>query len=592
MHAAQNVTIALRRSTAWIRFNTWATRCSWRSAIQFASTSECKQTKGSVGIVSGSKWLLTAAILSCIGQLAWFASKCLNQIDIDGMAYTGIARHVRQEEFHSAINAFRSPLVSWLIAAASFVTTDYLRIGKLVSIGTFLLCLVLLYVFALRFWHSKPVASLAVLLFTLGRGLSVAAVALVTPDFLFAALVLIYFIILLRCMRDASLRNWFFLGAAHGLAFLAKAFALPWLGICSGVAVLLSGKPWKAKAVRLGLAAAIPLIAAAGWATVLHSKYGIYATGSQFKTNLFQWTLNAYPEHREKTYALLRDTTKNLDEYVVGDPMPPGSWAWTYHVPPKQLIPKLILAEEHNVPKALKELTVVVTPGVLVAFAATLVIAIRNKVLRPVEWQLAATIAVSALSLVLAYSVLVFDGRYLYPLIPLLLAVASRFLIPDERASHSAWRRISVALVGLGAVVSFVYPASPFRVLTRDFQTSSYKAGAELKKHSERMRFVSIGSGPFPQYGVGWEAGYQAAYFSGSRLIGTMDSLPTSTQTSTVIADLGKASPAAIAVWGRPFDRGYSDFLRRLALRYPNDSAERVDDPVLGEVGTIIFTER
>lgn len=66
-----------------------------------------------------SKWLVLGAILSCVFQLAWFAPKSFDQIDFDGMAYTGIAHHLRLGEFHAAINAFRSPLISWLIAGLS-----------------------------------------------------------------------------------------------------------------------------------------------------------------------------------------------------------------------------------------------------------------------------------------------------------------------------------------------------------------------------------------------------------------------------------------------------------------------------------------
>src|SRR6266699_114654 len=196
-----------------------------------------------------SKWLIAVAILS---QLFWFATKCFNQIDYDGMAYTGIARHLRQGEFRSAVNAFRSPLLSWVIAATSFGSMDYLHIGKLVNIGSFLLSLALLYVLSENLWHSSRVASLAVVLFALGRGLSAAAVAMVTPDFLFSALVLVYFLVLLRCLRNDGLNDWFSLGVVHGLAFLAKAFALPWLALCTSVALALSGKPWRTRAARLG----------------------------------------------------------------------------------------------------------------------------------------------------------------------------------------------------------------------------------------------------------------------------------------------------------------------------------------------------
>jgi hypothetical protein len=383
------------------------------------------------------------------------------------------------------------------------------------------------------------------------------------------------------------LKDWFSLGIVHALAFLAKAFALPWLGLCTAFALVLSDKPWKTRAARLGSAALIPLIVAAGWAAVLHSKYGVFTTGSQFKVNLLQWTLHTNPEHRDTTYALLRNTAKDLD-----DPMPPGSWPWTYHVNAKQAFPKIILSEKHIVPLVLKELTIVVTPGTLIAFIVTFAIITGKKHLYPVEWRLTAVIAASALSLVLAYSMLVFDGRYLFPLIPLVFAVGARFLVADAVLNHKWWRRISIALVVLGLFVSFIYPSSPFRLLTRDFQVVSYEAGALLRRHAASSRVVSIGSGPFPESGVGWEAGYQAAYFGGGKLIGTMDSLPSSIELGTLVADLGKAVPDAILVWGRPSDDRYTALVRTLASQYPYNAVERITDPVLGEVGAILLTAR
>src|SRR5437016_5409435 len=46
--------------------------------------------------------LIASAIL---GQLFSFATKCFNQIDNHGTAYTGIARHLRQEKFHAHVSA-------------------------------------------------------------------------------------------------------------------------------------------------------------------------------------------------------------------------------------------------------------------------------------------------------------------------------------------------------------------------------------------------------------------------------------------------------------------------------------------------------
>jgi Dolichyl-phosphate-mannose-protein mannosyltransferase len=545
-------------------------------------------------------WIIAVTVFSCLLQLFWFASKCFNQVDIDGMGYLGIARHLREGEFHAAINAFRSPLISWMIAIASFAGVGYLPIGKFINMGAFLLSVVLLYVLTKKLWHSRLVASVAALMFALGRGLAASSVLAVTPDFLFAAITLIYFIVLLRCLREDRLKDWFSLGSVHGLAFLAKAFALPWLAVCTVVALGLtklgvSAKPWKTRLPLLALAALIPVLVAASWAGVLHSKYGSFTTGTQFKANLLLWTLHAYDQHHDPTYALLRDTSKQVDEYGVIDPMPPGSWPWTYPLSVKQVVPMMISAEVHNVPRVLKEMTIVATLGGLIAFIATFAILTARRQQYPVEWRFAVVVAASALSLVVTYSTLVFDDRYLFPLIPLVLAIAARFLISkdvpmnDDGFDHDAWRKLSVALVVLGTITSLVYPSSPFRLLTRDFQSSCYDAGRRLKAHAGSS-VVSIGSGPFPEHGVGWEAGYKASFFGDRRIIGAMDSLPQSTQLTTLAQDLQKASPDAILVWGRPDNAGYTGLIQSLKLQYPQSSSEKIVDPVLGEVGIVFWS--
>jgi hypothetical protein len=551
-----------------------------------------------------SNWFIAITVLSCLLQLLWFASKCFHQIDIDGMGYIGIARHLREGEFHAAINAFRSPLISWMIAFASLGGAAYLPIGKLINMAAFLLSVVLLYVLTEKLWHSRLVASVAALMFALGRGLAASAALAVTPDFLFAAITLIYFIILLRCLRQDPLQDWFFLGSVHGLAFLAKAFALPWLAVCTLVALGLtamgttapgvSAKTWKTRLPRLALAALIPVLVAASWAAVLESKYGSFTTGTQFKANLLLWTLHAYEEHHDPTYALLRDTSKQVDEYGVIDPMPPGSWPWTYPLSVEQVVPMMLRAEARNVPSVLKEMMIVATLGGLIAFLATLAILTVRRQQYPVEWRFAAVVAASALSLVITYSTLVFDERYLFPLIPLVLAIAARFLVPkpspmdDNDFNHDAWRKLSIALVVLGTVASLVYPSSPFRLLTRDFQSICYDAGRRLKAHAGSS-VVSIGSGPFPEHGVGWEAGYKASFFGDRKIIGSMDSLPQPTQLTTLAADLRKASPDAILVWGRPDNARYAGLIQSLSLQYPQSSSEKIVDPVLGEVGIVLW---
>src|SRR5258708_28185335 len=128
-----------------------------------------------------------------------------------------------------------------------------------------------------------------------------------------------------------------------------------------------------------------------------------------------------------------------------------------------------------------------------------------------------------------------------------------------------------MAHVVFGTITSMVYPSSPFRVLSRDFQASCYVAGRLSRAHTGSS-VVSIGSGPFPEHGVGWEAGYKASFFGGRRLFAAIDSLPSSTQVGGLIVDIRKASPDAILVWGRPNDFSYPGLTHRLMLAYQRRS--------------------
>ena len=539
-----------------------------------------------------SRVVLLVAVLACLFQIFWFGSKCIHQIDYDGMAYTGIARHLSQGQFRSAINAFRSPLLSWIIAGLSLGSSDLVWVGKWVNVSAFMLSLALLYAFAKALWHSGTAGAVAVLLFALGRGHSAAAVGMVVPDFLFATVALAYFIVLLRCLsRGGGEKSWFYLGIVHGLAYLAKSFALPWLAVCTLVAATLSDGPWKKRVARVALAALAPVVLGAGWATVLHSKYGAFTAGTQLKANLLQWTLRAYWERPDPTYLVLTDTTKHVDEFLVDDPMPPNSWPWTYRIDVKRALPKIFLAEKRNVPSVLKEAVIVATPGGVLAFIFAIWTLLQKRRYYVVEWRVAVVIVTGAVSLVLAYSMLVFDARYLFPLTPLLLAVGAGFLVPATGLNHEAWRRISIALVVAGVAASLVYPSSPFRRISRDFQAMCYDAGAHLRVHSGSA-VVSLGSGPFPDVGVGWEAGYKAAYFGGWRIIGAAQSLPSPSDSSNLMTDLRKASPDAILVWGKPSDARYVGLIRHLDEQYPNRTVETIVDPVLGEAGMVVFTNR
>jgi hypothetical protein len=535
--------------------------------------------------VGGKGGLIGASLLMCILQLIWFASKCIHQIDADGISYTGIASELKQGLFHVSINGFRSPLISWFMAAIPGLSP--FQSGKLITILTYVGSVVLLYAFTKKLWHSDVVAGFAALMFVVARGVAFDAVALISADFLLAVLTLAYFWILLDCLRED--RHWFLLGCVHGLAFLAKAFALPWLALVTFGAVLASrGKKDGLK--RLVAAATIPLLAAAFWASILHSKYGSFTTGTQFKTNFLQWTLREYRNHRPQTYSALLDITANTDVHMVTDPMAPGSWAWSYKLNMQRVFPKVIQAERSNLPVMLKELAILSNPGILLGFVLLLASAFRSEghsLLNHDSRTMIIIVVMAAISLVLAYCMLVVDERYLLPLVPLLIAMGSRFMIKasGDRDSHLRLACWVLAAVSFGWTL--IYPSSPFRVQTQDFQAICYQAGDALKQNSG-SDVVSIGSGPFPEHGVGWEAGYKAAYFGGKRLIATDEKWPSRNEMALLQKDLEKANPSAILVWNRD-DSSRQELLATLKFKY--SEMTKLVDPSLGDVGVVLFRQ-
>jgi len=553
-----------------------------------------------------SDYFIFSTVISCIAQVCWFASKGFTQIDYDGMSYVGIARHLRDGQFHAAINAFRSPLISWIIAAGSLLDGNLLQVGKFTNIGSFLISTALVYWLTKQLWHSRLVASIAGLGFSLARGLAAESIILIIPDFLLTALVLIYFLILLQCLRTDRSKDWFLLGVVHGVAYLAKAFALPWLALATlvSVAVWLHKQPHRCL-TRLVLASIAPLLIAGGWATVLHSKYGVFTTGSQFKANFLGYNVRAHSQ-REPTYAVLNDTVPEpgvsdpsqwkSDEYMVNDPMPPHSPAWSYRPTIRQAVPLVIAAERRILPNAMKELTILLTPGGVLGFLLMLPTMVFRRQQWTSEFRFTLVVAVSAVSLILAYGMLAFITTYAFPLVAVMMAVTCRFFVSDSQFPVNAiWQRVCIVLAVAGLGVSFVYPASSFRTLDRNFQLSCYDAAKKLNafpgseigsKIGSKIgsRIVSIGLGPYPEHGVGWEAGYRVAYFANRRIVAESPSLPA--EVPLLMADIEMSSADAVLVWGTPADPGFQRIMRGLATGYR--ATLPINDPALGQVGALV----
>ena len=545
-----------------------------------------------------SNYFILATVFACTFQILWFASTCFTLIDYDALSYMGIARYVRAGQFHESINAFRSPLISWLIAGGSFIDENLLRVGKVINIGCFVVSAVLVYLLAERLWQSRLVRSIAAFWFTVARGLASTAVTLVSPDFLLTVLVLLYFLLLLRCLRFHQSKNWILLGAVHGLAYLAKAFALPWLTVATSVAAAISGGALAQRLKRVGLALSLPILAAAFWATVLHSKYAVFTTGSQFKANFIHYNARNFIG-KSGRFSILADTAAEagpadpsfikMDEAMVDDPMPPRSWAWQYRPSAIQMLRLSIRAEAKNLPGAVKEMTILLTPGGVLGFLLMLYRMARHRLQHVPEFRFIVVVAVAALALIVAYSVLVFLTTYAFPLAAVVMAVTARAFVSDSRFTLDAlWRWVCIVFAVGGLLVSFVYRSSPFRIIDRPFEASCHDAAKKLRAGGG-SRVVSVGLGPYPAQGVGWEAGFVTAYLADRRIIAE-GGLPNSDELPVWMDDVRKASADAVLVWGKPGDARYQLALRSLQDEYPISAL--ISDPALGEVGSVVSRRR
>jgi hypothetical protein len=97
---------------------------------------------------------------------------------------------------------------------------------------------------------------------------------------------------------------------------------------------------------------------------------------------------------------------------------------------------------------------------------------------------------------------------------------------------------------------------------------------------------VTIGSGPYPEHGVGWEAGYTAAFLAGAKVVASANQLPSPSTVPSIMPDIRRASPDALVVWGKSEDLRYMEVDRALTQWYPTSHPVDITDPT-GKVGAI-----
>jgi 4-amino-4-deoxy-L-arabinose transferase-like glycosyltransferase len=433
-------------------------------------------------------------------------------------------------------------------------------------------------------------AAFSVLWFSFARGIIAGAVITIQADYLFAACSLVYFTLLLACLRGGRRVHWFLLGAAHGLAFLAKAFAMPWLAISTVLAVIARPGGPKARTASLLLAFLVPILVWLSWGEVLKSRYGFFTTGSQLRTNLMV-DLKRRLSHQERgdPYEFV-DTA--YDNYMVSDSRTEALREFRVMNP---LLIRVIAANEvRNIPAALKEILILLTPGGVLALIAGIFFLTQKELRRTPETIFAGIAVISLVVLIGVYGMLVFDTRYLAPILPVLMAIASQFLVPQNATGSFSFskplQRVCLALFVASILFFTLYWASPFRTVDRNFEASCHYAAATIKDHFGRdAKLISIGEGPYPVHGIGFEVGVYVAYLSSSHLIAMNAALPPAGQLQSLAEAVMARQGDAVLVWGSPHNRNYQEMIGDLQGSGRVTAASPILDPTVGEVGRVLF---
>jgi hypothetical protein len=165
------------------------------------------------------------------------------QINPDALSYISIAQHYRDGFWADAVNAYWSPLYSWLLLPALFLGFEALLAARIVNFTLGLVALV-------GSWRLAAVVGLStpfrrILVFALVPIILQWGFSVISPDLLTTALLLPFLALVLRPDFLNKPLLCVSAGLCGGLAYLSKAYALPFV-----VVVFLMCALWQVLAIH------------------------------------------------------------------------------------------------------------------------------------------------------------------------------------------------------------------------------------------------------------------------------------------------------------------------------------------------------
>ncbi len=238
--------------------------------------------------------VLVVAVALPIVSMAYRSRRAIT--NIDGVSYMGIARQYAAGDLHDAVNAYWSPMVSWLMTP--FISGGLGLTSAFVAVNA-VTCVAILVLGAWLVLHETRNGWVTAFVTVATAPLLIANVARQTPDLL----VLLWFVAFLWTMlaadrgRLGTLRRRVVLGAVLGalcaLGYFAKLFLVPVFVV---VVPLWFGFRWlrtdERSTAALRRAGVVPLTAlvavlvvSAPWVAALSVKYHTVTAGSSLVVN-------------------------------------------------------------------------------------------------------------------------------------------------------------------------------------------------------------------------------------------------------------------------------------------------------------------
>lgn len=232
-----------------------------------------------------NKDLPLAVALYC-ALVAYFLPVHLHDIDPDGISYILLAQKYARGDLWQAVNATWQPLFVWLLTPFMALKIPPLPAGYLLQTA----CGVLVLCAGRRLALKMPLEPIPIGVFTVTLIAPVLffTFVLLTPDLLFTALALFYFSVVLDPAYPSG-RLPVMAGLFAGLAFLAKAYALPFF--LAHFALINTAKGWRTGSWKRSASAflagtAVFSLVIAPWVTLISVKYHKFTLSAAYGLNL------------------------------------------------------------------------------------------------------------------------------------------------------------------------------------------------------------------------------------------------------------------------------------------------------------------